>query len=80
MNTYWCIDIGYSSINLLEIDGARLLGGEVFNNGCFFEPTLISLKVYATPSSVKVERCAVEKWSWENGYEGKKCTDFDVSR
>ena len=69
-----CRGIGFTEISSLEIGRKRIMSNTEINSGCFFEATLISVKLEVTPTRVAIERCTATSWSWDGRHEGTVCT------
>jgi hypothetical protein len=65
--------VGFVDLQLFKINGHKVFENpEVFNSGCFFEPVLFSIDVYAGQSPAKVKLCR-GTWNWGKGYADAKC-------
>jgi hypothetical protein len=69
-----CRGIGFTEIRSLKVNGQQIIGGEEINSGCFFEDTLVSLKLYLEESNFTIERCTAKEWHGNEGYKNYNCT------
>lgn len=68
-----CRGIGFTWIHSLNVDGQQLISAEGINSGCFFEDTLVSMKLYLETSHFTIERCTAKEWDGNEGYKNHKC-------
>jgi hypothetical protein len=72
--TGMCRGIGFTEISGLKIDGNQIIGREEINSGCFFENTLVSLKLNMEETQFTIERCTAKGWHGNEGYKYYNCT------
>jgi hypothetical protein len=69
-----CRGIGFTEIQSLKINDQQIIGREEINSGCFFEDTLVSLKLYLEESHFTIERCTAKGWHGNEGYKNYNCS------